>query len=134
LASAGTEVHRSRESRIAVLLRQAANQQPNYEQENHDPIENPAMTRPSDHQSISVRERSGEHRDSKHLDEVCQRRRVFIGMGAIRVEKPAAIGAQVLDDFQRRNRSLSDGLPRALETSGLCVRMEIHRYALPRQG
>src|SRR5208283_382842 len=52
-------------------------------------------------------------------------------MSAIRVEKAASIGAQVLNDFEHCNRPLSDGLPRAVEAGHLHVRMEVHGYALP---
>ena len=124
---------RVRQQRIAMLLRPAANQQSHGKQKHHDLIQHPAMARPADHQSVSVSERGWENGDGQHLDEVCQRRRVLIRMSPIGVEESTTVRAQVLDDFQRGHRPLSDGLPRAVESGGLSVRVEIHRHTLPRQ-
>ncbi|HUI58032.1 MAG TPA: hypothetical protein VLY04_23820 [Bryobacteraceae bacterium] len=54
-------------------------------------------------------------------------------MRAIGVEETAAIGAQVLDEFQRCHRSLRDGLGSTLQGSRRDVRVEVQRDALPEQ-
>jgi len=42
-------------------------------------------------------EAAGNKQNGQHLNEVCQRRRIFIGMGGVGIQKSATVGAQHLD-------------------------------------
>jgi hypothetical protein len=57
-----------------------------------------------------VGQRRGMANRSEHLQEVAQRRRVLIRVGAVGVEEAAAVGAQLLDGDLRRRRALRQGL------------------------
>src|SRR5580692_2412422 len=102
-----------------MLLSPATDQQSDAEQEHHDAIEYPAMAGPADHHSVGIGESSREHRDGKHLDEIRQRGRILKGVRPIGIEEAASVRAEILDDLQCRDRSLSNDLPFAFERSGV---------------
>ena len=81
-----------------------------------------------------IGERCRQHRDGQQPEEIDQRRRVLVRMGAVGVEEAAAVGSQVLDELQRGHRSLSDGLNSALQSMDFRVRRQVERHALPDQG
>ena len=69
----------------------------------------PARGRPAMRPKV-IGERRRQHGDRQQREEVRQRGRVRVGMGAVGVEEAAAVGAQVLDELQRRDGSLGDRL------------------------
>ena len=77
--------------------------------------------------------RCRQHSDGQQAEEIGERRRVLIRMGAVGVEEAAAVGPQVLDELQRCHRSLSDSLNSTLQCVGFRVRPQIERHALPDQ-
>src|SRR5260370_3988878 len=62
------------------------------------------------HAPKRVRQPGRDREDAKHLKKVCKRRWVLKRMGAIRIEKAAAVGSEFLDDFLRSNWSLRNRL------------------------
>jgi hypothetical protein len=65
----------------------------------------PALARIADHAAEGEAQRGRDQEDRQHLDEVAQRRRVFIGMRRVGVEETATVGAQHLDRFLRSDRA-----------------------------
>ena len=66
--------------------------------------------------------------------DVRQRGRVGVGMGAVGVEEAASVGSQLLDEFERCDRALREVLYSAFQRMGFDVGRKVHRYALPHQG
>ncbi len=93
-----------------------------------------ARARSADHAAECDGERGGQHRDGQHREEIDQRRRILVRVGAVGVEESAAVGSQVLDELERGDGSLRDGLDSALQSVDLRVRRKVERYALPDQG
>ena len=71
--------------------------------------------------------------DQQHLDEIGERRRVFVGRCGVGVDETAAVGAQLFDDFLRRHRAAGDRLGEAFERLHALVGMEVLRHALPHE-
>ena len=70
--------------------------------------------------------RDGENR--QHGDDVGEHTRVLEWMRAVGAEKSAAIGAQLLDCDERRDRPPGDSLRRALQSRGLSRTIEGHGH------
>ena len=104
------------------------------EQHDHHRQQYPARAWTAGHMSEGHRERGRQHGDGQQREEIGQGRGVLIRMGAIGIEEAAAVGSQVLDELQRRHRSLSDGLTATFQSVGLRVRRQVERHALPDQG
>src|SRR5579864_1228069 len=64
----------------------------------------------SGHATQRVREACGDYEDGKHLQKVAEGRGIFKWVCAIGIHESAAVGAQHLDGFLRRNWPLRDGL------------------------
>ena len=65
------------------------------EQEGHGAQDHPALLLVPGHASVSVGQGRGNGEDQHHFQEVGQGRRVFKGVGAVGVEKTAAVDAQI---------------------------------------
>src|SRR6266536_302151 len=70
----------------------------------------PAMALRPRHAAKCVRKSATQAEDRDQLNEIGQRRWLFKRVSAVGVKKSAAISAQLLDDFLRCDRTLSDGL------------------------
>ncbi len=110
------------QARRDVLLGQVAHHQAGHEQHDHDRQQQPAGARPADHVAEGDRQGRGQHRDGQQAEEVGQRRRVRVGMGAVGVEEAAAVGAQVLDELQGGDGPLGDRLRPPLQRLRLDIR------------
>ena len=64
----------------------------------------------SGHAAERVGQARGDGENGKHLQIIAERGGILEGMGAVGIEETAAIGAQHLDGFLRRDRALRDGL------------------------
>jgi hypothetical protein len=71
--------------------------------------------------------------DREHLEEVAQRRGIFVGMGAVDVEEAATIGAKLFDGDLRRGGSLWQRLRFAREGRRHHRRIEVLDYTLADQ-
>ena len=104
---------------IAVRLRPVSGRHSGDEQNRHGRPHRPAVAGRSGHAAQRVGESGWDGEDRKHLQEVGERRGVLEGMGAVGVEKSAAVGAQHLDGFLRGDRALRDGLVVTVSITGL---------------
>ena len=95
--------------------------------------ERPALPRVLDHVAERVGEAGAEHEDQQHLHEVRERRRALERVRRVGVEEAAAVGAELLDGFLRRDGPLRDGLRRAFDRLGDGVGMEVLDDALRAQ-
>src|ERR1700730_15131072 len=73
----------------------------------------------------------GDPDQQQHLNEVGERGRIFVGMGGVSIEKPAAVGAEDLDHLMRGDRSLGYRLLGALQRRRIDIRAQVLRHALP---
>jgi len=83
-----------------LLLRDAAEREPQRKQAHHDPVQRPALPWAPNHAPKGVGEGSGKYDDRKHFQQIGERCWILIGMRAIGVEEASTIGSQVLDPFQ----------------------------------
>ena len=75
------------------------------EHQGHRGEHGPALAGIADHAAEGEAQRGRDQEDRQHLDEVGQRRRVFIGMRRVGVHEAATVGAQHLDRFLRSDRA-----------------------------
>ena len=68
------------------------------------------MLRRAGHASECVRKSGGDGEDRKEPDQIGKRRGILKRMGAVGVKETAAVGAPLLDEFLRCQRSLGDNL------------------------
>ena len=101
------------------------------EQDAHHGEEGPALALVVHHPAEHVGQRGGDPDQQQHLNEVGERGRVFVGMGGVRIEEPAAVGAEDLDHFLRGDRSLGYRLLGALQGRRIDIGVQILRHALP---
>jgi hypothetical protein len=80
------------------------------EQHPHDSEKSPSLTFGTDHAPKAVGQGRAEHQDQQQFSKVGQWTGIFEGVGGIDIEEAAAVAAQKLDSFLRRNRPAGDGL------------------------
>ena len=100
-------------------------------QNRHDGEQRPPLFAIADHLAEGVGQSRADRKDREHLEQIGQRRRILIRMRRVGVHEAAAVGAELLDDFLRRDRPLRDRLRSALERLRIHVRTEVIRHALP---
>ena len=100
---------------IAALLGPIADEYAGKEHHGHRRENRPALPRVLYRFSKRVSQAGSQREDQHHLHQIRQRRGIFIRMRRVGIEKSAAVGAQHLDGFLRRQRSLLDHLCRALQ-------------------
>ena len=120
-----------RKGGIAVRLRPIDCRHADEEQDAHGGKHRPALALVPHHAAEHVGERSRDPDQQKHLNEVRERGRVFVGMGGVGVEEPAAVGAENLDHLLRGDRSLGDRLLGAFQRRRIDIGAEVLRQALP---
>ena len=100
----------SLKQRIAPSLRPVRSGHARHEQNRHSHPHRPAMALRSGHAAQRVGQPGGNHENGKHLQIVARRCGILERMGAVGVEKTAAVRAQHLNRFLRRDRPLRDHL------------------------
>ena len=105
------------ELRIAVLLSPDCGRGAGQKQNRHHGEQRPSLAAIADHLAEGVRQGRADREDREHLEQIRQRRRILVRMRRVGVDETAAVGAELLDDFLRRDRSLGDHLRGALDAS-----------------
>ncbi len=118
---------------VAALLRPGSQSQRNHEQEDHHPQQQPPLAGPAEHAPEGVGQGGRNDGDAEHLDQIGKPGRVLVGVRAVDVEEPPAVGSQVLDALQGGHRPLRDGLDSPSERMHSGIRAEVHRHPLPDQ-
>jgi len=90
----------------------------------------PALARISDHFPEGVGQRSWDHKDQEHRQQVAEWGRILKRMRRVGIEEASPVSAQLFDGFLRSYRSLRDDLLRAFDCRYLGVRLEILHDAL----
>jgi hypothetical protein len=85
------------------------------EEDGDDREERPALSAALDHLAEGVDQRRGDHEHREDVQEVREDIRVLERMRRVRVEKAAAIGAELLDRLLAGDGAERDGLPRSLQ-------------------
>ena len=119
-----------RQHRVARLLEVVTDKHADQEHDRESRENRPALPRVADHLAERVGQRAGNQEDQKHRQQVAQWCWVFEWMRGIRVEEAAAVGAELLDRFLRRHRSLRNDLLGALNRRHFGVWVEILNRAL----
>ena len=76
----------------------------------HGREDRPALSLVAGHAPERVRQAEGDDEDGEHLQPVGQAGGVLEGMGRVGVERPAAVGAQLLDDLLGGEGAAGDDL------------------------
>ena len=118
---------------ISPLLKVMNEEEAASEQKQHHTIEEPSLSRLANHPAEGVGQGRRQEHDGQHFDEVAERCRIFVGMGAVGVKEASAVRAQILDDFKGGHWALGYDLPGALDGGCDCILVEIHGHALPDQ-
>ena len=100
---------------IARLFGAIDDEHSDQEHDAHRGKDRPALPRIADHLAERVGQPGRNHEDHQHLNEVGERRRVLKRMGGVGIEEAAAVGADHLDRFLRRDRTLRDDLRLAFQ-------------------
>src|SRR5208282_1071781 len=119
------------EMRIRSLFKVVNEDQCAAKEKDHYPVEKPSLSRLANHPAEGVRECRRQEHNRQHLEKVCKRRGVLIGMSSIRVEKTATVRTEILDNLQCGDRALRYDLLGTLDCGGDGIVAEVHRNALP---
>jgi hypothetical protein len=126
----GIDIKRG-EGGIAMRLGPIGCRHADEKQNAHHGKESPVLALVLHHAAEHVSESRGDADQQQHLDEASERRRVFIRMGGVRIEEPAAVGAKNLDHFLRGDWSLGYCLLGTLQRRRIGIGVQILRHALP---
>ena len=100
----------SRELRIAGLLGEVANRKARNKQHEHRRRAAPTLAGGRHHFAERITKGRWNKEDRQQFQEIGKRRRILQRMGRVHIEKPPAIGAELLDGNLRRSRADRDGL------------------------
>ena len=104
-------VHR----RVAAKLREINKREEAHEQSHHRAEHDPALLGVLREASVNVRKRRGQQPHRQDLDHVRQSVRILERVSGVSSEEAAAVGAKVLDRFQRGDRADGDVLRSSFE-------------------
>ena len=129
-ARCGIDIERG-EGGIAVRFRPIDCCYTDEKQDAHGGKDGPTLALVLHHAAEHVGQGGGDPDQQQHLNEVGERGRIFVGMGRVCIEEPAAVGAEDLDHLLRGDRSLGYRLLGALQRRRIDIRAQVLRHALP---
>ena len=129
-ARRGIDVERG-EGRIAARFGPIDGHHTDKEQDTHHGKDRPALALVVHHAAEHVGQPRGDPDQQQHLNEVGEGCRVLVGMGGVRIEEAAAVGAENLDHLLRGDRSLGDRLLGPRQSRRIDISTQVLRHALP---
>ena len=106
LHHAGRLVHAQRRQQgVARLLSRRDGDDGHDKHHRHGGQHSPTLTGVTDHAAKGKAQCRRDQENRQHLQQIGQRRRVFVGMRRVGIEETTAVGAQQLDGFLRRHRA-----------------------------